>query len=219
MPDQDLVERILARCERDHWYGPELRSPQHRRMKGDDPRQRGFAYPPATEAQIQETEAALGVPLPPLLRTLYTRLANGGFGPGVGLRGIIGGYGTPTEPFDEYTTDDTIVGYDIWYKANARLIDLAEYEDQWRPCPKDGRLRLILPFALWPKGWLCLCDLGCVQEMCCDSATGQVYLSESGHDREANEDIHSIHRIGCTLGEWLDAWARDDDLRLYSGSG
>jgi len=34
--------------------------------------------PPATEEQVRATEAELGVPLPPLLRMLYTEVANGG---------------------------------------------------------------------------------------------------------------------------------------------
>jgi|GEM_PF-3865027 len=35
-------------------------------------------YPPATEQQVRETEAELGAPLPPLLRMIYTEVANGG---------------------------------------------------------------------------------------------------------------------------------------------
>ncbi|HEY0755295.1 MAG TPA: SMI1/KNR4 family protein [Ktedonobacteraceae bacterium] len=51
-----------------------------------------FAFPPATEEQIEETERLLGFPLYPFLRELYTQIANGGFGPGYGLNGIIGGF-------------------------------------------------------------------------------------------------------------------------------
>ena len=49
-------------------------------------------YPPATLEQIEATEAALGFPLPGLLRQLYLEIANGGFGPGYGLIGAQGGY-------------------------------------------------------------------------------------------------------------------------------
>jgi len=38
-------------------------------------------YPPATEEQLRASEQALGFLLPPLLRTLYAQVANGGFGP------------------------------------------------------------------------------------------------------------------------------------------
>jgi hypothetical protein len=37
-----------------------------------------FRYPPATEEQVRQTEAEIGVPLPPLLRLLYLEVANGG---------------------------------------------------------------------------------------------------------------------------------------------
>jgi hypothetical protein len=39
-----------------------------------------FTYPPATEEQVQATEAQLGFSLPPLLRLLYREVANGGNG-------------------------------------------------------------------------------------------------------------------------------------------
>ena len=51
-----------------------------------------FAVPPATPAQVVETKRLLGFELYPFLRELYTQVANGGFGPGYGLNGIIGGF-------------------------------------------------------------------------------------------------------------------------------
>ena len=39
-----------------------------------------FAFPPATEQELHETETILGFRLPPLLRALYAHLGNGGFG-------------------------------------------------------------------------------------------------------------------------------------------
>jgi hypothetical protein len=46
---------------------------------------------PATEQAIAEAEAIIGYPLPPLLRRLYTEVANGGFGPDEGIVGVRGG--------------------------------------------------------------------------------------------------------------------------------
>src|SRR5579859_1021052 len=46
------------------------------------PLQTDFEYAPATEDQLAATEEALGCVLPSLLRDVYSRLANGGFGPG-----------------------------------------------------------------------------------------------------------------------------------------
>ena len=46
------------------------------------------AAPPATSAQLEASEAALGFALPPLLRQLYLEVGSGGFGPGGGLLGL-----------------------------------------------------------------------------------------------------------------------------------
>jgi len=82
------------------WYAPDERIFDHRRYIDEHGKFRhhaithdsrtGFEFPPATEEQIQVTEEALGIPLLPLLRALYTRLANGGFGPACGLQGFEG---------------------------------------------------------------------------------------------------------------------------------
>lgn len=52
-------------------------------------------FPPTTMVVVEDTEAKLGFGLPPLLRQLYTRVANGGFGPGYGIFGLDGGYADP----------------------------------------------------------------------------------------------------------------------------
>lgn len=49
-------------------------------------------FPPAMSAALDTAEAKLSFPLYPLLRQLYGRVGNGGFGPGYGLLGIDGGY-------------------------------------------------------------------------------------------------------------------------------
>jgi len=41
--------------------------------------------PPASQEEVAATEAALGFPLPEDLKQLYSGIANGGFGPGVGF--------------------------------------------------------------------------------------------------------------------------------------
>lgn len=47
--------------------------------------------PRASEETLVETEQRLGFGLPPLLRRIYAEIGNGGFGPGYGLIGAIGG--------------------------------------------------------------------------------------------------------------------------------
>jgi SMI1 / KNR4 family (SUKH-1) len=44
--------------------------------------------PPVSLPQVTRAEAQLRFALPPLLRDLYTKVANGGFGPGYGLFGV-----------------------------------------------------------------------------------------------------------------------------------
>jgi hypothetical protein len=44
--------------------------------------------PPATVAEVDAAEVALGFAIPPLLRRLYTEVGNGGFGPNYGLEGV-----------------------------------------------------------------------------------------------------------------------------------
>jgi hypothetical protein len=48
-------------------------------------------YAPATPRQLAESERQLGSRLPVVVRQLYTLVANGGFGPGDGLLGLVGG--------------------------------------------------------------------------------------------------------------------------------
>ena len=48
----------------------------------------------ASEAQLAAAERQLGFALPLLLRRLYAEVANGGFGPGAGILGIVGGWAT-----------------------------------------------------------------------------------------------------------------------------
>ena len=50
---------------------------------------------PATAEDITRAESTLGFRLPPLLRRLYTEIADGGFGPGYGLFPVRGGRSEP----------------------------------------------------------------------------------------------------------------------------
>lgn len=45
-------------------------------------------WPPATADEVRQAEQKLGFSIPPLLRNLYTQVANGGFGPANGLDGV-----------------------------------------------------------------------------------------------------------------------------------
>lgn len=45
-------------------------------------------FPRASEEAIQLAEAALGFPIPTLLKSIYLDIADGGFGPGYGILGL-----------------------------------------------------------------------------------------------------------------------------------
>ncbi|MEV8561606.1 SMI1/KNR4 family protein [Streptomyces sp. NPDC051917] len=57
-----------------------------------DLRDRLFTPAPASAEALAEAERIIGYPLPPLLRRLYTEVANGGFGPFGGIEGLRNGY-------------------------------------------------------------------------------------------------------------------------------
>jgi len=103
---EELIARIRTHCQQTaqdarpgsgwvdrakdyaRWYIPEQKTCVVLRPEeyGQEPI---LAFPTATEQPIRETEQQLGFPLPPLLRLLYTQIANGGFGPGTGLLGLL----------------------------------------------------------------------------------------------------------------------------------
>lgn len=47
-------------------------------------------FRPVTEQEFAQAEAEIGFPLPPLIRALYTQVADGGYGPGRGFLALTG---------------------------------------------------------------------------------------------------------------------------------
>jgi hypothetical protein len=79
---EQLLIRILARASdpgRVHDFAKPFRG--HARI-----------HPQATLEQITATQADLGFALPQLLQEILLKIGNGGFGPGYGLIGVVGGY-------------------------------------------------------------------------------------------------------------------------------
>jgi len=66
----------------------------------------------ATVEHMTDTERRLGCRLPPLLAELYKTIGNGGWGPGYGLMGIVGGLegeagdGTAVDLYEVFRGDD-----------------------------------------------------------------------------------------------------------------
>ena len=201
----DLFDRIRLKCQQDGWYAGALLKARVLQHAPGDPRQSAFAYPPAMEQQLQASEQVLGFPLPPSLRTLYSQVANGGFGSGTGIRGAIGGFGSPGSA-ESPDNDATIVGYYL-RDQQGQLVDLAAYARQWLPAP-DGNSQpyLELPVGVWPIGLLRLCDLGCMQEACLDTGTGQVLLTAPS---TATGSHYLVGELAPTLENWLEQWLQE----------
>ncbi len=179
-----MIEAIQEKCQREGWYGPADFKWTKAALVGTPSFRWGFVYPPATPEQLQETEQILGFPLPPLLKMLYLQLANGGFGPGAGLRGAIGGYGEPGT--FENGNDETLIKCHRW--GSPALIDLPTSQ------------KVLLPSDVWPHQLAPLCDLGCDVEVCID-ANGQLYRLGSA----AEYAMCSLSRW-ITLEQWLQQW-------------
>ena len=126
-------------------------------------------------------------PLPPLLRALYFELANGGFGPGAGLRGAIGGFGAPGT--FQNGNDETLVKYHL--RGSESLID----QPLFQHVPQ-----VLLPSNRWPRLLAPLCDLGCAVEVCID-ANGQLYRLGP-----TEENFVSALRPWQPLEQWLHNW-------------
>ena len=236
-----LFERIRQKCQRQGWSGGDLLEPVARK---DDPQRTGFAFPPASEEQLLVTETALGFSLPPLLRALYAQVANGGFGPGTGLRGASSGFGTPfianqdeidetiigcferkeqrqqidladykwqTPTVGSVNIDEPLVGWYAYDESHDQLIDLADYK--WQT-PSAGGVKtndypllrtgdsLLLPYEVWPRHLLRICDMGCVQEVCIDPQERLFLAAASEYDGK-----YLLFRMAApSLEQWLEDW-------------
>lgn len=206
-----LFRAIRQKCENNQWFGPDVLNPNalevvlatQPRLRQyhpsiiapDDSARFGFVHSPASQEQLQTTEDCLGFTLPPLLRTLYMEIANGGFGPAGGLRGICGGYGSIES--GTHTADcETVIEAYRW-RSEKQRIDLADYQARWR---SDT---LCLPYGEWPAHLLPLCDMGDVIEACIDEQEHLLFAAASESD-----DCYLLRRSPWTLETWLWNWVK-----------
>jgi hypothetical protein len=205
-----LLGAIRAKCQQESWFGADLDhsrwytvdpdfdsfEEQEKQINqvSDHPQCFAFAFAPATAQQVETTEQILGFSLPPLLKALYTQIANGGFGPGTGLRGIAGGYdGT-------YHDGGTLLNLYPSSAKSEQLFDLASNQQGWQ----------LLPEGQWPRRLLRLADMGCVQEACVDAASEHMYLLVVTTDGQ-----HALVSLPWNLEEWLWRWVKGKPLTEY----
>jgi len=204
----DFCQRIVEKCQHQHWYGPDMYVPSRLQSELHEggtrfwydrdhqqypinrhtdsqkiPTTWAFEYAPLTTEQIESAEHLLGFSLPPLLRIIYTRIADGGFGPGYGLYHIIAG-------------GENMVSSYLASRRAARPVDFLLFEKR-----VPGEKLTMIPTYVWPDGFLCLCDWGCAIYSYLDMATGRVF-------REAyyGDDRYGFECEAPTLEAWFDLW-------------
>lgn len=86
--------------------------------------ERAEVHPPASSAEIQEAEDQLGRALPAAVRRVYAEVANGGFGPGYGLWGLISGHQDDDSVVSRYAlyTGAPEPGYENWLWPRSRIV-------------------------------------------------------------------------------------------------
>jgi hypothetical protein len=115
--------------------------------------------PPASLELVKDAERRLGFALPPLLRTLYTEIGNGGFGPGYGLWGIGNSPDYDWITFDPPDDCEPSKAVTIceWGCANWSAIDCSTEEGEMvfshdRPDLRD-EIREGISFRQWMQDW------------------------------------------------------------------
>lgn len=165
-----------------------------------DPQRSGFAYPPASEEQLHLTEETLGFSLPSALCALYGQVANGGFGPGFGIIGAIGGYANDVDFHCKDITDHYHYQPE-WYLMNIpdfRYVDIAEFEQELA-----SKKHIIIPFDKYPDYLLPLCYKGCGIVDYIHAPTGQLFAIEGSSDGP------EMRHVASSLEEWLEKWLKE----------
>lgn len=192
-----LCEIIIEHCRQKHWYGPDQEYIYYDDHLISRPRilhdfRTGF-FPPATEEQLRQAEVVMGFPYPSLLRTLYLRVANGGFGPGYGLIGTFDGYVDAMNKDRQHR--DFIKEYS--FEEGMSFIDLEQYERQ-----HGDQDKIFLDHDVWPSYFILLCEWGCGYFSYLHSRSGHVYY--------VGEDY--IYRQADSLKGWLECWLQGENL-------
>lgn len=139
---------------------------------------------PLSTAELADAEARLGAPLGPCARDLWGRVGNGGFGPGYGISGLVGGH--------DADSDGDAVTF---------------YETLLEPDPSDDRWR-------WPDTMLPFCSWGCAIHSVVDLGTTAEHVFRFDPNVVADDWRAAWFDEGLDLAGWLQAWLAGDDLWL-----
>jgi hypothetical protein len=143
-------------------------------------------FPPVTLEIIQSVEKQLGFRLPDILRNIYMKVGNGGFGPGYGLIGV-----------SEGASDDQGNTIEILYHLY--------HKDE----PSD-------PNWNWPKGLVPICYWGCAIYSCidCNRPNAPVIVFDPNEHEEHKSWDTSFILQRASFEEWIEAWLNGSDLRI-----
>jgi hypothetical protein len=190
-----MAVAIVRRCRDQTWFGCDMHRKYEQMRSGDSIEERRFRFPPATDLQLAETERLLGFALPVALRGLYKEVANGGFGPGYGIVGAVGG------------ARDSEGGFDI--------AEMYRLDRQSRPFLEEsgverGDSGWFEPFYNeWPRRVLRFVHWGCCIWSCIDARTGRVLRYEPLHGRR---DREAMVFEATSLEQWMERWLRGEEL-------
>lgn len=165
----------------------------------------GFASLPATEAQLDRTEELLDLSLPPLLRALYTQIANGGFGPGGSpseyISGALGG-------FHHETIDRLLRDQQLLLKQGFSFVNIEDIEAQ----QGDARI-LLFEQGVFPHNMFCLLKDSNF-EIYIQCQTGRIYLATDDYDAVVHPGERFEgwiwFRLRNSLADWLVSWLHDE---------
>ncbi len=179
-----LFERIIQKCTTDGWLPDEA----HHRTIMNMPHH----YPPATEQQLLATEATLGFALPTNLRSLYTQVANGGFGPGFGIVGALNG-------FSSAGLGGNIIEAYAALNANTTVEDYTRYQQA-----HNNQTIYVLPQTVWSRHLLPLCDWGCLITSFLDIDNGHILRGAP-----TSRTSYTLRPQAASLEAWLESWLQD----------
>lgn len=141
-------------------------------------------HSPLAQSQLIALEQRVGVALPASVREVYSVVGNGGFGPGYGLIGLVGGF------LSDLRTD---VESDYLVRRGSD--------------PDD-------PGWFWPEGMLAICHWGCAIYSCvdCSDPAGPVVRFDP-NPVDLDWNVAWGPEVG-SFEQWLRDWLRGDDLFL-----
>ena len=159
-----LVERARSESPRDEVFGGQ-----------------GF-HPSLSQEALEQAQATLGLRLPLAVRDLYGRVANGGFGPGYGIIGLVGGFLSDLKK-------DVVEEY-----------KLRRGDGPWNEGPE------------WPMAILPICHWGCAIYSCVDCAEPATRIVRFDPNPVDGDWSIAWGDEGYTLEGWLAAWLDGTEL-------